>query len=82
VRQVQTMTMGWCLECHRKTNEEQRTAPFDAPKVAAADKKEPQVVAVVASAGHDVPLPATSTAPATGPGRPLHPPTDCSACHR
>jgi hypothetical protein len=71
VEQVEPMTMGWCLDCHRKTAEAQRSvAPPGAPHPG-----ELLAVSKAASPREVV------TAPAV-PSRILQPPTDCSACHR
>ncbi|WP_224364407.1 cytochrome c3 family protein [Hyalangium versicolor] len=71
VEQVEPMTMGWCLECHRKTAAEQvSVAPSGAPRAG-------ELLAVSMAS------PATEVEPAPAkPQRILSPPTDCSACHR
>ncbi|NTX59398.1 cytochrome c3 family protein [Myxococcus sp. CA051A] len=67
VEQVEPMTMGWCLDCHRKTSTESLTAPTpSAPRAG-------ELLAL--SSG--TPLPAPSKSP-----RILRPPSDCSGCHR
>ncbi|MCE9667607.1 cytochrome c family protein [Myxococcus stipitatus] len=67
VEQVEPMTMGWCLDCHRKTVAEQASAP---PSLA---PRPGELLALTSGA----PLPEPSKLP-----RPLRPPTDCSGCHR
>ncbi|WP_224242801.1 cytochrome c3 family protein [Hyalangium gracile] len=71
VEQAEPMTMGWCLDCHRKTLESQvSVAPALAPRSG-------ELLAV----SRAPPAPDAHPAPAT-PTRILQPPTDCSACHR
>ena len=64
---VHTMSMGWCLDCHRKMAAEQVSAPPpSAPRSG-------ELLAMSIQA----PAPAPLKAP-----RILQPPTDCSGCHR
>ncbi|NTX56786.1 cytochrome c3 family protein [Myxococcus sp. CA039A] len=67
VEQVEPMTMGWCLDCHRKTSTESLTAPTpSAPRAG-------ELLAL--SSGTPLPEPLKSP-------RILRPPSDCSGCHR
>lgn len=67
VEQAEPMTMGWCLDCHRKMAAEQVSAPPpSAPRSG-------ELLAMSIQA----PAPAPLKAP-----RILQPPTDCSGCHR
>jgi hypothetical protein len=67
VEQAEPMTMGWCLDCHRKMAAEQVSAPPpSAPRSG-------ELLAMSTQA----PAPAPLKAP-----RILQPPTDCSGCHR
>ncbi len=70
VRQVEPLSMGWCLECHRDASSHIRPTGTlttkmdwtpDAPSIAAAKK-------LLAWQGDNPPA--------------LNPPTHCSACHR
>ncbi|MCP3140157.1 cytochrome c3 family protein [Pyxidicoccus xibeiensis] len=67
LEQVEPMTMGWCLDCHRKTAAEQVSAP---PPSA------PRSGELLAMSTQP-PTPAPPKVP-----RILQPPTDCSSCHR
>lgn len=67
VEQVETMTMGWCLDCHRKTVAEKQVVPFS------SQPREGELLAV--TSGQALPAPAKTE-------RLLTPPTDCSGCHR
>jgi hypothetical protein len=72
VEQVEPMTMGWCLDCHRKTAETQVSAPPPgAPRSG-------ELLAVSMAP----PPPDAQPAEPAKPPRILQPPTDCSACHR
>lgn len=67
VEQVEPMTMGWCLDCHRKMSAEGLSAPTpSAPRAG-------ELLALTSGA----PLPEPSKSP-----RILRPPSDCSGCHR
>lgn len=67
VEQAEPMTMGWCLDCHRKTAAEQVSSPPpSAPRSG-------ELLAMSTRAPPPEPLKAP---------RILQPPTDCSSCHR
>lgn len=67
LEQVEPMTMGWCLDCHRETGVEAATAPVpSAPRAG-------ELLAVTTKGA----VPTAPKAPRT-----LQPPTDCSGCHR
>ncbi|NMO20643.1 cytochrome c3 family protein [Pyxidicoccus fallax] len=67
LEQVEPMTMGWCLDCHRETAAAQVSAlPPSAPRSG-------ELLAMSTGA----PPPAPLKEP-----RILQPPTDCSSCHR
>jgi hypothetical protein len=68
VEQVESMTMGWCLDCHRKTAQAKPLAPVPP---AASGRLLPTATGTP-----------KATAPVTPPERPLAPPTDCASCHR
>ncbi|WP_338864411.1 cytochrome c3 family protein [Myxococcus stipitatus] len=67
VEQVAPMTMGWCLDCHRKTLAQGQTAPLSSSPRAG------ELLALTSGS----PLPEPSKTPRT-----LRPPSDCSSCHR
>ncbi|MFY1829731.1 cytochrome c3 family protein [Myxococcus fulvus] len=67
VEQVEPMTMGWCLDCHRKTGAQGLTAPI------ASVPRKGELLALMSGE----PLPEPSKTPRT-----LQPPSDCSSCHR
>ena len=71
VEQVEPMTMGWCLDCHRKTAEAQVS-------VSASGAPRPGELLAVSTAS---PTPDVEPTPVKPP-RILQPPTDGSACHR
>ncbi|NVJ27197.1 MULTISPECIES: cytochrome c3 family protein [Myxococcus] len=67
VEQVEPMTMGWCLDCHREMSTEALAAPTpSAPRAG-------ELLALTSG----TPLPEPSKSP-----RILRPPSDCSGCHR
>lgn len=67
VEQVEPMTMGWCLDCHRKTAEANK---------AVATSQQPRTGELLAvTAGNTKLTPEKAE-------RLLTPPTDCSGCHR
>jgi len=68
LEQVESMSMGWCLDCHRKTAAEQPAAPVP-----------PAASGALLATARGAP---TATPPVTPRPRRLTPPTDCSACHR
>jgi hypothetical protein len=67
VEQQETMTMGWCLDCHRKTVEQQQAVP------ASLQPREGELLAATSGGVKLTPERAQ---------RLLQPPTDCSGCHR
>lgn len=67
VEQVQDMSMGWCLDCHRRK--------LGTPEKAAV----PPAASGRLLASAEGP---TATAPVTPAERNLSPTTDCSGCHR
>ncbi|QRN94778.1 cytochrome c3 family protein [Archangium violaceum] len=68
LEQVEPMTMGWCLDCHRETQESKSQAPVP-----------PLASGVLRTSASGV---AVASAPVTPAPRTLNPPTDCSGCHR
>jgi hypothetical protein len=84
VRQVQPLSMGWCLDCHRNpepnlrpkdqvTNmawQDDASQPWDKPKVCKSGESP-----------HD-PIPGVAVAAANMKDRVLCPPQNCSGCHR
>ena len=66
VRQTQPLSMGWCLECHR--NPEKHLRP--ASEVTNMGYQPTESVAKQLMSA------------AAKAGRPINPPTHCSACHR
>jgi hypothetical protein len=78
VRQVQPLTMGWCLDCHRDPGPNLRN-PADVTKMDMAP-------ATAAMAGAGIPAshePYNDRVPAvTSSGRQVQAPLHCSGCHR
>jgi RNA polymerase-binding transcription factor DksA len=70
VEQVETMTMGWCLRCHREIRDQQREAPV------------PLATLALNLLGQGPEGPGHVPPPPVLPPRQLAPPTDCSGCHR
>ncbi|WNG49452.1 cytochrome c3 family protein [Archangium minus] len=68
LEQVEPMTMGWCLDCHRQTQESKTQAPVP-----------PLASGVLMASASGV---AKATAPVIPAPRTLNPPSDCSGCHR
>jgi hypothetical protein len=66
VRQVQPLSMGWCLDCHREPAANLR----DPALVTKMDAVEPAKVEVL------------GVGKVKANGRTLQPPTHCSGCHR
>ena len=66
VEQVQSLSMGWCIDCHRQP------APFLRSTADLTNMSWKVAVAFYPSAH----------TPATVGGRPIEPPTHCSGCHR
>jgi hypothetical protein len=66
VQQVQPLSMGWCLDCHRDPTPHLR----DRADVAKMDWTGPSKAVLV------------GTGVATVDGRSVRPPTHCSGCHR
>ena len=66
VRQTQPLSMGWCLECHR--NPEKHLRPISEITNMAYEHSEPVAKQLLSAAA--------------AAGRPINPPTHCSACHR
>ena len=67
VRQVQPLSMGWCLECHRDPAMHLRPAGTSITDMTwnAVEKGTPSTEKAIAANGREV-----------------HPPTHCSGCHR
>ncbi|MFL5354963.1 cytochrome c3 family protein [Archangium sp.] len=68
LEQAEPMTMGWCLDCHRKTQDSRAQAPVP-----------PLASGVLMATASGTPK---ASAPVTPAPRILNPPTDCSGCHR
>ncbi|MBL8753436.1 MAG: cytochrome c3 family protein [Planctomycetes bacterium] len=70
VRQVQPLSMGWCLECHRDPTEHIRPREIAPTDMTWKPTEESKAAArkLLESAGDSLPA--------------LNPPTHCSACHR
>ena len=66
VRQTQPLSMGWCLECHRSP--EKHLRPISEITNMAYEHSEPVARQLLSAAA--------------AAGRPINPPTHCSACHR
>ena len=64
VRQVEPLSMSWCLDCHRDPAPHLRP-PSEVTNMAWRPARDPQARARQLEAQ-----------------RPVHPPTDCSGCHR
>lgn len=82
VRQVQPLSMSWCLDCHRNPGPSLRS-PADVTKM---DMSLATLSIAAAAAGITIQngdrLPEGGAPAVTTSGRPVQPPLHCSGCHR
>jgi hypothetical protein len=83
VRQVEPLSMGWCLDCHRNPGPNLRN-PADVTKMDMAPATAAMATDNVAYAadGADKATPSGDRPAVTASGREVHPPLHCSGCHR
>jgi Cytochrome c7 and related cytochrome c/Class III cytochrome C family len=80
VTQVQPLSMSWCLDCHRNPGPNLRN-PADVTKMDMALATFSMATGGSAAAAANPPN-QNGQAVVVTTGRPLHPPQNCSGCHR